>query len=118
MFTTVASLVLAAGLSMSTTATNNMPINMGEYRITTYEVNCNSPRGRQSASGKRLEYGDVAMNGVPFGTKISIDGEIYTVVDRCGVDNTVDIFIENDSGVCQCNTLEYKNVYLIRGEGE
>lgn len=53
------------------------------------------------------------MNDVPFGTKISIDGEIFTVVDRCGVDNTVDIFIENDTDVCQCDTLEYKEVYIV-----
>lgn len=89
------------------------PTSLGEYRITTYDVCCNEPHGRQSASGKTLEYGDVAMNDVPFGTKISIDGEIFTVVDRCGVDNTVDIFIENDTGVCQCDTLEYKEVYIV-----
>lgn len=113
MLPTITGMVLAVGISMNASAIDLMPVSMGEYRITTYEVNCNSPRGRQSASGKRLEYGDAAMNGVPFGTKISIDGEVYTVVDRCGVDNTVDIFIENDSGGCHCNTLEYKEVFLI-----
>ena len=85
---------------------------IGCYRITTYDVCCNEPQGRQSASGKRREYGDVAMNGVPFGTTICIDGEEFTVADRCGVDNTVDIFIENDSDHCQCNTLEYKEVFI------
>lgn len=87
---------------------------IGEYRITTYDIYCNEPQGRQSSSGKVLEYGDVAMNGVPIGTKISIEGEIFTVVDRCGIDNTVDIFIENDSGYCQCNTLDYKEVKVKR----
>ena len=52
------------------------------------------------------------MNGVPFGTKISIDGEIFTVVDRCARDDTVDIFVENDSGYCNCNLLEYKDVRI------
>ncbi len=105
--------VLATGLMMSGAAADFGPTDLGEYRITTYDVCCNEPQGRQSASGKALEYGDVAMNGLPFGSKISIDGEIFTVVDRCGIDGTVDIFIENDTGVCQCDTLDYKEVYLI-----
>lgn len=87
---------------------------IGEYRITTYCCDCNEPVGRQSASGKTLEYGQVAMNDVPLGTKISIEGEIFTVVDRCGIDNTVDIFVENDSGYCQCDTLDHKEVKVKR----
>ena len=118
MFTTVASLVLAAGLSMSTTATDNMPINMGEYRITTYCQYCNQEVGYESASGRTLRYGHVAMNDVPLGSVISIDGEEFVVTDRCGIPGTVDIFVPTDSGGCHCNTLEYKNVYLIRGEVE
>lgn len=85
---------------------------LGCYRITTYDVCCNEPQGRQSASGETLHYGHVAMNGVPFGTIVCIDGEEFEVVDRCGFDNTVDIFIENDSGVCKCNLLEYKEVFV------
>lgn len=86
----------------------------GTYRITCYDVCCNDPQGRQSACGKTLEYGDVAMNGVPFGTEISIEGEIFTVVDRCARDDTIDIFIENDSGYCQCDLLDYKKVMVKR----
>lgn len=86
---------------------------IGEYRITTYCCDCNEPVGRQSASGKTLEYGQVAMNDVPLGTKISIEGDIFEVTDRCGIDNTVDIFVEND-GYCQCNTLDYKEVKVKR----
>ena len=85
---------------------------IGKWRVTTFDVYCNDPPGSQSASGKPLEYGDVAMNGVPLGSKISIEGEIFTVTDRCGIDGTVDIFIENDAGYCTCNTLEYKNVRI------
>ena len=84
----------------------------GTYRITTYCQYCNEPAGKGSASGKELAYGDVAMNGVPLGTEISIEGETFTVVDRCGIENTVDIFVENDSGQCQCNLLEHKEVCI------
>ena len=85
---------------------------LGEWRITTYDIYCNEPQGRQSASGKPLKYGHVAMNGVPLGSKISIEGEIFTVTDRCGIGGTVDIFIENNAGHCTCNTLDYKEVKL------
>ena len=116
MFTGLVGVVLAAGVSMSAAQVDKMPIDLGEYRITTYCFWCNEPIGKQSASGKTLEYGDVAMNGVPLGSKISIDGEIFTVTDRCGIDGTVDIFIETNSDHCTCNTLDYKEVYLMRGE--
>lgn len=114
MFAELAGLALAVGLTLNTTIADVTPHyeSIGEYRITTFCCACNEEYGFQSASGKTLGYGDVAMNGVPFGTKICIDGEEFTVVDRCGVDNTVDIFIENDSGYCNCNYLDYKEVFV------
>ena len=51
-------------------------------------------------------------NMAPMGSEISIDGEVFEVADRCGIDGTVDIFIENDSDHCQCDTLDYKKVYI------
>lgn len=89
----------------------------GEWRITNYCNYCNDPVGHQSSSGRYLEYGQVAMNGVPIGTEICIDGEIFEVTDRCGINNTVDIYVESGDG-CHCNKLEYKKVYIKRKEGE
>lgn len=114
--TVLAGLLIASTLTAAPAPKEKEPEkvwkSLGEWRITTYDIYCNEPQGRQSASGKRLKYGHVAMNGVPTGSKISIDGEVFTVVDRCGIDGTVDIFIENNSGYCQCNTLEYKEVFI------
>lgn len=110
--------VLAAALITASMATAPAPEpaehweNIGQYRITTYDIYCNEPAGRDTASGKRLEYGQVAMNNVPFGTKIAIDGEVFEVTDRCAFDDTVDIFIETDKGYCDCNFLEYKEVMM------
>lgn len=115
MVTAITSAVLALGIGLSGGVQDATgPVDLGEYRITTYCQACNEPVGRQSASGKLLEYGDVAMNGVPLGSKISIDGEIFTVTDRCGIDGTVDIYVEDGSGTCRCNWLDYKEVYLIK----
>lgn len=110
MFTGLTSAVLAAGIALSGAA-SDMTADLGEYRITTYCQFCNEEVGFQSASGKRLAYGQAAMNGVPFGTVINIDGEDFVVTDRVGVDNTVDIFIPSEDGRCHCNWLEYRHVF-------
>ena len=82
---------------------------LGECRITTYCCACNDGSGHESSSGKYLEYGDCACSWLPIGTEISIEGEIFTVVDICGTD-AIDIFI--DTNECHCNLNEYKNVRI------
>ena len=84
----------------------------GTYRISNFCQFCNETEGFETASGRTLEYGQVAMNGVPFGTEISIEGEVFVVTDRVGVDNTVDIFVPSEDGCCHCNLLEYKDVRI------
>ena len=113
---------LLAGVLIAATMTAPAPENKaspekvwedaGTYRVTAYCQYCNEQEGYQTASGRTLEYGQVAMNDVPFGTEISIDGEVFEVTDRVGVPATVDIFVPSDSGYCRCNTLEYKEVYI------
>lgn len=83
---------------------------LGEYRITTYCQYCNEPTGYGSASGVTLHSGCVAMNGVPLGATIAIDGEEYIVADRCGIDGTVDIFVESTTGYCHCDYLDYTHI--------
>ena len=109
-----ASIAMAATISTAPVTESNLDgwESAGTYRITEFDVCCNDPAGRQSASGKTLEYGDCAMNNVPFGTKVNIEGEEFTVVDRCAFDDTIDIFVENDTGVCHCNRLDYRNVSI------
>ena len=112
-----AALALALSASISTTPINSITPkweNAGEYRITVYCQHCNEPAGRQTASGKKLEYGQVAMNNVPFGTKIAIEGEVFEVTDRVGVENTVDIYMPTEKEYCTCNYLDYKEVMIER----
>ena len=60
-------------------------VSLGEYRISAYcpcEKCCGWNTGI-TASGTQATAGrTAAMNGVPFGTKIVIDGHEYTVEDR------------------------------------
>ena len=118
--TAIATAILAATISTAPApAPKSKPVwqDIGKWRITTYCEECNEPIGHQSSSGRYLEYGQVAMNGVPIGSKISIDGEVFEVTDRCGIDNTVDIFIESGDGCCHCDKLDYKKVYIKKKKG-
>lgn len=45
------------------------------------------------ANGEEVYVGAVAYNDVPLGTRIEIDGMIYTVCDRVGSDGVVDIYM-------------------------
>ena len=50
-----------------------------------------------TASGRRAMAGrTIAMDGVPFGTLVEIDGHVYTVEDRFGGGYTdrIDIYME------------------------
>ena len=80
---------------------------LGKCRITSYCPICNEPKGYTSSSGKKLKYGYAACNWLPNGTKISIEGEIFTIMDTCGTD-AIDIFL--DTKECTCNLNEYRYV--------
>ena len=115
MTNTIAAALIAATLITSPAPVPEVPTweDIGEWRVTVFCPACNDPGGRESASGIPLEYGDVAMNGVPLGSEITIEGEVFTVRDRCGIDGTVDIFVPaNEDGSCGCNFLDYKNIRI------
>ena len=54
----------------------------------------------------------VAMAGVAFGTKLLINGTVYTVEDRGTPYGHVDIFMNSDS-VCLDFGVQYAEVYEI-----
>jgi len=84
---------------------------LGDVRVTTYCTACNSPAGYASATGKYLEYGDVACSWLPMGTHILIDGEEFTVVDVCGTE-AIDIFLDGPIDECICDRNYYTEVYI------
>lgn len=87
---------------------------LGKKRITCYCPHCNDPHGYESSSGKTLRYGYAACNFLPIGAKINIEGETFIVMDRCGPNDVIDIFIDTDS--CQCNINEYRSVSIFSGD--
>jgi 3D (Asp-Asp-Asp) domain-containing protein len=69
--------------------------------------------GEITANGEYVHLGGVACNFLPFGTKVMIDGIEYTVNDRCGIDNCIDIFMLSAEQAIEFGR-RYKNVYVYR----
>ena len=72
---------------------------LGEFRLTAY-CNCKICTGiwaeAPTASGvKPVEGRTVAMWGIPFGTSLLINGEVYVVEDRGTPYGHIDIFVED-----------------------
>ena len=88
---------------------------IGKQLITCYCPVCNDGQGHESSSGRELRYGYAACSWLPEGTKISIEGEIFEIVDICGT-GAIDIFIDTDDTVCRCNLKEYRRVSIYKGK--
>ena len=98
--------------------TNNSSSNgsyLGNYKITHYCAcnKCSSGTGI-TASGTYATVGrTVACNSLPFGTKIMINGNVYTVEDTGGMGNsTIDIFVGSHQEALNKGTY-YTDVYLV-----
>ena len=88
---------------------------LGNFKLTAY-CNCAKCCGRAgapTASGTTpCEGRTVAMGGIPFGTKLRINGTVYTVEDRGTPYGTVDIFM-SDHQSCLNFGVQYADVYQV-----
>ena len=96
------------------------PIKTGYYDISHYSEldSCHypTPEGCLTASGKIAEVGMVATNLFPFGTKLEIDGLIYTVEDRISTryNERIDIWVGHGQRAHeQAKRLGVKNKLVI-----
>lgn len=92
-------------------------IPLGSYRITFYCgcSKCNGKwAGQPTASGKYAQEGVTVASGpeFPFGTKLLIQGHIYTVQDRGVPNGCIDIYLDSHSE-CNRRGLYYTDIYLI-----
>lgn len=88
---------------------------LGHFMVTAYCpcAKCCGRAGASTASGVKPTVGHtVAMGGVPFGTKLMINGVIYTVEDRGTPYGHVDIFM-GSHGECLQFGLRYMDVYIV-----
>lgn len=73
---------------------------LGTWKCTAYcpEECCNGNNAHRTASGEPMVVGEtVAVGHLPFGTRLLIDGHVYTVMDRGVTGKHVDILHESHS---------------------
>ena len=88
---------------------------LGRFRLTGYCpcVQCCGKSDGITASGTKATAGrTVAMGGVPLGTKLLINGVVYTVEDRGTSYSHVDIFFDTHGEALQFGS-RYADVYLV-----
>lgn len=88
---------------------------LGSFKLTAYcscPICCGPWSGGPTASGKMpTEDHTVAMAGLPFGTQLIINGEVYTVEDRGTPYGHVDIYVNDHQQALQFG-VQYADVYL------
>lgn len=89
---------------------------LGRFKVTAYcpcSTCCGPGSSGITASGVKPTQGrTVAMSGVPFGTKLLINGHVYTVEDRGTSYGHVDIFFANHSDALRFGR-KYAEVYQV-----
>lgn len=89
---------------------------LGRFKLTAYctcSICCGKWAGGGTASGAAPTPGrTVAMAGVPFGTKLSINGHIYVVEDRGTAYGHVDILMASHEEALQFGA-KYADVYQV-----
>ena len=88
---------------------------LGNFTLTAYCwcAKCNGSAGQPTASGTTPRSGHtVAMGGVDFGTKLLINGTVYTVEDRGTSYGHVDIFMDSHEEALDFG-MQYADVYLL-----
>lgn len=89
---------------------------LGNFKLTAYcscSKCCGKWAGGGTASGTMPVAGrTVAMAGVPFGTKLLISGNVYTVEDRGTPYGHIDVYFNSHNEALNFG-LQYANVYRI-----
>lgn len=90
---------------------------LGNFKLTSYcncELCCGQWAGGPTASGTEPTQGrTVAVGDIPFGTKLVINGQIYTVEDRGTPYGHIDIY-RNSHDECNQFGVQYADVYLLK----
>lgn len=81
-------------------------------RVTAYTVGDAYTPSDTMANGEKVHVGAVASYDLPLGTKVRINGVVYTVKDRCGVPGTLDIYM-NSKQECMRFGKKYMEVEIL-----
>lgn len=115
----IKTILIAAGISavMAAQTFAGEWESLGMWKCTAYcPLECCNGKGRawKTASGIPMVIGEtVATAKLPFGTKLLIDGHVYTVTDRGVPYGTVDILHESNAAARRFG-IKYKQVFIWR----
>lgn len=102
----------------TTTSTDGHLVSLGTYKITAYCAcaKCCGKTNGITASGTKVQAGRTiaAPKNFPFGTKLMINGHIYTVEDRGGAiqGNRIDIYFNTHEEALQWG-VKYLEVFKV-----
>ena len=112
--------ILLLAIPKDATAVTYEKIPMGEFKLTAYCPCCDCSEGYNynTYTGTRAEEGrTIAVDPdiINFGSKVMIDGHIYTAEDCGGAvsGDHIDIFMEDHDEVDEFG-VQYKEVWVIR----
>lgn len=112
--------ILLLAIPKDATAVTYEKIPMGEFKLTAYCPCCDCSEGYNynTYTGTRAEEGRtiaVDPDVINFGSKVMIDGHIYTAEDCGGAvsGDHIDIFMEDHDDVDEFG-VQYKEVWVIR----
>ena len=80
--------------------------------VTAYTVGDSYTPSDTMANGEKPHVGAVGSYDLPLGTKVRINGVVYTVKDRCGVPDTLDIYM-NSKQECMRFGKKYMEVEIL-----
>ena len=80
--------------------------------VTAYTVGDAYTPSDTMANGEKVHVGAVASYDLPLGTKVRINGVVYTVKDRCGIPDTLDIYM-NSKQECMRFGKKYMEVEIL-----
>lgn len=85
-----------------------------EGEISMYTTNDGYTPSTTMANGEQVHEGAVANNLLPFGTRVRIDGQVYTVKDRTGLGQYVfDIYTDSYDHAIQYGR-QYRTVEVLK----
>ena len=71
-----------------------------QVKVSAYALNDGLTPNSVMANGEVPYVGCAAMNGLPLGTRVRYNGQIYVIKDRVATDGVLDIFMNS---VAECN---------------
>jgi 3D (Asp-Asp-Asp) domain-containing protein len=71
-----------------------------QVKVSAYALHDGLTPNSVMANGEVPYVGCAAMNGLPLGTRVRYNGQIYVIKDRVATDGVLDIFMNS---VAECN---------------